>query len=54
MAKARASKGNLSEVMVWTVTIFALALTCAALAMLIQENQELQEQNEALMAVVDA
>lgn len=53
MAKVKASKGSVSEVMVWTVTIFALALTCAALAMLIQENQALQLENEALITAVN-
>jgi hypothetical protein len=50
MAKSKGMKRGMSDTAVWTLTILTLAITCAALAMLISENQELQEVNEALIS----
>ncbi len=41
----------MSETAIWTVTILTLAISCAALAMLINENQDLREANEVLISV---
>lgn len=49
MAKAKGGKG-LSEMAMWSLTILTLAISCAVMAMLINENQDLQESNEALVA----
>lgn len=44
MAKAKGAKKGISETAVWTITILTLAISCAALSMLIQQNGELQDQ----------
>lgn len=51
MAKSKGVKKGISETAVWTVTILTLAISCAALAMLINENQDLREQNDLLVSV---
>ena len=52
MAKAKGGKRGISETAVWTVTVLTLAISCAALAMLIDENRDLKEQNDAMVSVV--
>lgn len=42
----------MSDTMIWTVTILTLAISCAAMAMLISENQDLQIENDALVAAL--
>jgi hypothetical protein len=51
MAKSKGMKRGMSETAIWTVTILTLAISCAALAMLINENQDLREANEVLISV---
>ncbi|MEK7183837.1 MAG: hypothetical protein AAB776_04360 [Patescibacteria group bacterium] len=51
MAKSKSVKRGMSETAVWTVTILTLAITCAALAMLINENQDLRQTNDLLLTV---
>ncbi len=50
MAKAKGAKKGMSETAVWAVTIITLAISCAALSMLINENKDLQEMNEQLIS----
>lgn len=53
MAKAKAAK-TMSDTALWTLTILTLAISCAAMSMLISENQDLQARNDALVAAIQS
>ena len=51
MAKVKGAKRGMSEMAMWSITILTLAICCAVMAMLINENRDLQASNEQLAAV---
>jgi hypothetical protein len=51
MAKSKGAKSHVSETAIWIITILTLAISCAALAMLISENRELQAENEVMVTL---
>ena len=54
MAKAsKGSKQGMSETAMWTVTILTLAISCAAMATLISQNQDLRLENEQTLVAAE-
>ncbi|HRH32279.1 MAG TPA: hypothetical protein PLK06_03050 [bacterium] len=54
MAKSsKGAKRGVSEAAMWTITILTLAVSCAALATLISENQALRMENDQLIVAAE-
>ncbi len=53
MVKIKTAKTHLSETSMWVLTILSLAIACSALALLIDENQDLRADNARLVSALE-